>query len=207
MPVFEKNTLAQAATYLSKELEEPFLVDDVESIIVEGSLVACVWRGEQLSYIFGDSFKDLKNGRPTLVAESREDLMNGWETVLRQYGPIEYKSDDVVILKEDLDAFIARKDLGEASEASLAKLPKPLVPEKAEGVPLAPVPRFEAQDRALLTALANAGYNPENLPANTPGKPGVRAEMKNVLVGTKLFTEYSFLHAWKRLSPSYVKSE
>jgi hypothetical protein len=63
----------------------------------------------------------------------------------------------------------------------------------------APLSRTKAQDDALLAAVEKAGYDPFNLPKNNPGKRGVKAEMKEVLENSHVFTSAAFGHAWKRL--------
>ena len=59
--------------------------------------------------------------------------------------------------------------------------------------------KSEKQLTEISNALIHAGYDPEKLPRNKPGKPGVKSEVKRMLLGNKgLFTESSFEHAWKR---------
>lgn len=67
--------------------------------------------------------------------------------------------------------------------------------------PTKPVQRSAAQDAAILTAIRDAGHNPLVLPANEPGRPGVKAAIREALndnvlfVGTRVFDK-----AWERLS-------
>jgi hypothetical protein len=60
--------------------------------------------------------------------------------------------------------------------------------------------RTAAQDEAILTAIKNAGYDPVALPIRSPGKAGVKADIRKTLsknplfVGAKIFDK-----AWDRL--------
>lgn len=62
------------------------------------------------------------------------------------------------------------------------------------------MPRARAQDTEMLHAIREAGYAPQALPKNEPGKPGVKAEIrkrlgsKGVWTGTTVFDK-----AWERL--------
>jgi hypothetical protein len=64
-----------------------------------------------------------------------------------------------------------------------------------------PVSRAAAQDAAILAAIADAGHNPLELPANKPGKPGVSSAVRKALKGNSLFVGSTvFGKAWERLS-------
>ena len=65
----------------------------------------------------------------------------------------------------------------------------------------APESRYTVQDKRILEIIRGLGYDPQSLPKNESGKPGVKADvMKESLKDAKLFTKWSFLHAWKRYS-------
>jgi len=63
-----------------------------------------------------------------------------------------------------------------------------------------PLQRSAAQDAAILAAIRDAGYDPVTLPVNEPGKPGLKAKIRQtmtantIFVGTKVFDR-----AWERL--------
>lgn len=66
--------------------------------------------------------------------------------------------------------------------------------------------RHRQQERAILERIVDLGYDPQSLPKNEPGKPGVKALVKAALTrsadGQKLFHHASktvFPHAWDRL--------
>jgi len=190
MPVFEQNTLAQAAAYLSNELRKGFLIDDVESLIVEGHLVACLRHGEQLKFIFGDSYRRLKNGGNIMVAESKGDLENGMETDLKYYEAIEFKPDHVVLLKAELDEFIASAMQREAVHTGRFK-------------PTRPVQRTRALQDTILDAIANLGVDALAVPRNKTGQPGVRRQVWEQLQQSgHSATEHTFKKAWQALRNS-----
>jgi len=62
-----------------------------------------------------------------------------------------------------------------------------------------PTSRYQAQDQAIETALLELGYDPQNLPSyRTPGRSGLKSQVKNKVMSPEIFTEASFDHAWKR---------
>lgn len=66
-----------------------------------------------------------------------------------------------------------------------------------------PVLRSTAQEQAILNMLTNLGYEPKQLPKNEPGHRGVRAKLRESLVGRhQLFPKKGsqFTKAWERLS-------
>ncbi len=65
-----------------------------------------------------------------------------------------------------------------------------------------PVQRSKVQDSAILEALRELGHDPQKLPKNKPGKPGVKAAVFAQLVGkSRVFPSggTQFTHAWERL--------
>ena len=69
--------------------------------------------------------------------------------------------------------------------------------------PTVPQQRSAAQNSAILQIIKNLGHEPQRFPPNPRGKPGVKAEVKQVMLkNSKLFTEKSFEHAWERLTKS-----
>lgn len=78
-------------------------------------------------------------------------------------------------------------------EAMAKTAPVAQAPEK-------PLQRTAAQDAAILAAIQQAGYDPVTLPKNAPGKPGVRAAIRQTLKESLLFTGATvFDKAWERL--------
>lgn len=66
---------------------------------------------------------------------------------------------------------------------------------------LMPVQRFAAQDKAILLELKNLGYDPQKLPKNPDGKPGVKAAVRTGLSKNRLFVGTTvFDKAWERLT-------
>lgn len=67
-------------------------------------------------------------------------------------------------------------------------------------IPLVPVPRSAAQNAAIVAALRERGYDPKALPVVAPGRAGVKAEIKKILVDSALFkSKKIFDKAWERL--------
>ena len=63
-----------------------------------------------------------------------------------------------------------------------------------------PFPRQAAQEAAILAEIARQGYDPLKLPVAAPGKPGVKASVKQALGNTGLWTSKKvFDKAWERL--------
>lgn len=63
-----------------------------------------------------------------------------------------------------------------------------------------PVSRFQAQEAAILNAIKEGGYVPEELPENEAGKSGVKSIVRNSLKGNPLFKGSTvFKKAWERL--------
>lgn len=68
-------------------------------------------------------------------------------------------------------------------------------------ISVAQKPRMRAQEEAILDELKRIGYDPKNLPANSPGKPGVKSKVRRVLKVTKLFIgKNTFKSTWERLA-------
>ena len=81
-----------------------------------------------------------------------------------------------------------------AAEASSAMAPQP-----------SPLPRSAAQDLAILTAIRDAGLDPQALPVPSPGTRGAKAAIRAKLEGVSpLFQPKSrtFDKAWERLRAS-----
>lgn len=116
-----------------------------------------------------------------------------------------------VVLVEEVDEWLAQSmgvnyRLGPLVPQTAASLPgMAVVPESAEGRPIAPVQRTAAQESAILDAIRQSGYDPQALPQKPPGKPWVKAEVRTALVGVNpLFPKKSkvFDKAWERLRSS-----
>lgn len=66
-----------------------------------------------------------------------------------------------------------------------------------------PVPRMKAQTAAILAEIARLGHDPKALPARSPGKSGVRAEVSKAMTKRPdLFSASSFKKAWEELRAS-----
>jgi hypothetical protein len=63
-----------------------------------------------------------------------------------------------------------------------------------------PVPRFAAQEAAIIAALHGLGHDPLQLPRNAPGKAGVKAQVRDQLDSTGIWTGRTvFAKAWERM--------
>ena len=63
-----------------------------------------------------------------------------------------------------------------------------------------PVSRMKAQTAAVLAEIARLGHDPKALPARSPGKSGVRAEVSKAMSERPdLFSTNSFKKAWEEL--------
>lgn len=63
-----------------------------------------------------------------------------------------------------------------------------------------PVSRMKAQTAAILAEIARLGHDPKALPARSPGKSGVRAEVSKAMSERPdLFSTNSFKKAWEEL--------
>ncbi|MDD2728677.1 hypothetical protein [Malikia sp.] len=76
-------------------------------------------------------------------------------------------------------------------------------PEPVQAAPAKRVLASQLQDAAILSAIREAGYDPQALPKNPPGKPGIKAAIRNALVGRAgtPFPELGrqFVKSWDRL--------
>jgi hypothetical protein len=63
-----------------------------------------------------------------------------------------------------------------------------------------PVSRADAQDQEILALLTAKGYEPKNLPVNSPGKRGVKAEIRDAIGDHGMWAGTTvFVKAWDRL--------
>lgn len=68
------------------------------------------------------------------------------------------------------------------------------------GKPPKPAPKMRDQERAILDAIKKLGHNPQALPINSPGKPGVKSQVKKDIRHEPLFrSDKTFEKAWERL--------
>ena len=66
-----------------------------------------------------------------------------------------------------------------------------------------PVPRFMAQEDAIFATLKTLGHNPLQLPKNPPGKRGVKADVKDTLGCSGIWSGSTvFAKAWERMLTS-----
>ena len=74
------------------------------------------------------------------------------------------------------------------------------LPVKPQQVSAQHKPKGLMQEEAILNAIREAGYDPKALPKHVPGKSGVKAQIRAiVLQNPALFTTNSFDKAWERL--------
>ena len=72
--------------------------------------------------------------------------------------------------------------------------------QQAPPPPIEAVPRFAAQERAVLEYLTGCEVNARALPPRAAGKPGIKAEARKALQGKPLFVgDKIFDKAWERL--------
>jgi hypothetical protein len=62
-----------------------------------------------------------------------------------------------------------------------------------------PLARLEFQDQDLERTISSRGYDPQSLPKNKAGKPGVKSEVWQILKSKPAWTRHIFDHAWKRM--------
>ena len=66
-----------------------------------------------------------------------------------------------------------------------------------------PIPRTQAQDDELLAAIRRLGHDPQSIPKNPRGKPGVKAAVRKALGSTGSWTGTTvFDKCWERLRKS-----
>lgn len=71
---------------------------------------------------------------------------------------------------------------------------------KANSPSLEPRQRSAAQDAAIVAQLVASGYDPQALPKNLPGKPGVKAATRTALGHSRMWSGTTvFDKAWERL--------
>lgn len=91
--------------------------------------------------------------------------------------------------------------LGEQLAPNLPQIEQPQVP----AAQVKPISRFEAQEAEILAAIREAGHEPLSIPERQPGKPGIKLQIRNRLVGkSKNFPKSGsqFDKAWIRLRAS-----
>lgn len=86
----------------------------------------------------------------------------------------------------------------------LANIPKALVKLVFEGFidrpKIKPVSRTAAQDQEIIALLKSKGFSPDSLPKNDPGKPGVKAVIRDALGKGEMWSGTTvFDKAWERL--------
>ena len=117
-------SLPEAAQYLSDRLEEPYLVEHIESLIKFGEILACVNPGWRLLYLPPGSYGLIKKGQPVAAAKTLDDLRNNdWVTFPAGRLCIE----DVVVQREVLDAYVK----GQLKPTSPSTNEKEIVPDLA----------------------------------------------------------------------------
>ncbi len=73
-------------------------------------------------------------------------------------------------------------------------------PDQSGSAEMAPVQRWQAQDRAILNAIEALGLKARALPRTQAGKPGAKMEIRRALKDHPLFVgEKVFDKAWERL--------
>jgi hypothetical protein len=144
---------------------------------------------------------DAQGGRPELHLDQmldawKADLLSihrGGSRYLRKSGETICNFDDTVTVADLDDWLQAQTGRG-----------FPAVVDAGANVTVArsggAVSRFGAQERAILSHLSAQGLDPEKLPRNKSGKPGVKAATKKALQGTPDFIGAKvFEKAWDRL--------
>lgn len=130
-----------------------------------------------------------------LQAEVFDEL----DSICRIFNPIEQWPDNVeiVIRKNELERY-ERLEKPECVAQTPGNATQPLVSTEANE----PLQRGFVQDAAILRAIRDLNYDPAAFPKNPSGKPGVKAKIRDALVGKiRVFPREGsqFDKAWYRL--------
>jgi hypothetical protein len=199
----------QGAVERLAELGRPSSADRVRALIDQGQLIGAVYWLTRYCWLYVDprgAAHHEKHGWPEWAARSPEDACPSQDN---PDPPLIYFIDEAD--HPNLNDRVGKPRPGGSGGLNLANFRPGLFISVAVIEALAaggkpsskkhptPVSRADAQDKALLVALKRAGYDPFNLPKINLGERGVKAEMKEALKDTHLFTPAAFDHAWKRL--------
>lgn len=136
----------------------------------------------------------------------REDCMRALSTEgpIRPQGPLYagiLRSTRCPVLLAEVAAFLA--SFGATVPTEMQAMPaasESEEPDQSGSAEMAPVQRWQAQDRAILNAIEALGLKARALPRTQAGKPGAKMEIRRALKDHPLFVgEKVFDKAWERL--------
>jgi hypothetical protein len=101
---------------------------------------------------------------------------------------------------QDINSWLTSEGMGYQFPQAM----QPLVGNESGNTPSCAVPiqRAAAQNAAILEAIKNKGYQASSLPKRSPGKSGVKAEIKATVATNPLFQGTVFKKTWERLRSS-----
>ncbi len=159
----------------------------------------------------------MQNPRATVVEKLAAELitltfmhLDTWPEYPHKRDPAD--AEDAEAIKDNIRSMETARELQPQIEAAMLEAARLLC--ELTGAPLPPwmtadteppagtakpLQRTTAQDLAILTAIKQAGHDPLMLPINKPGKPGVKAVIREALKGNVLFVGTVFKRAWERL--------
>lgn len=158
----------------------------------KGWALVPVWRNDELNAAV------LRADAECMYRDKLHSSIARGEVVARNHAGVRSQGfPDDTVDAESLRTFAASLRISVRVEA-------PTAPERTsdepQDAPAKPVQRSAAQDAAILAAIRSAGHDPLNLPTNKPGRPGVKAAMRDALRSNPLFVGTTvFPKAWDRL--------
>lgn len=154
--------------------------------------------------------RPISSGLVTAFTDMRGDVKD-WRAT-ETYRPadlIKWAKEKGCVADEVLAAWDGLKsEAGEVEQVTAPATPEAVEPEPQTApttagseMEIKPCQRFTAQDEVILKTIRVKGYDPLKLPENPPGKPGVKAEVRQALKNNNLFTGNTvFKRAWERLT-------
>ncbi len=129
-----------------------------------------------------------------------DELGNGEASALRR-DAARSNAQDTYITLSSLDAWAVEKGCRESILTPVPKVTSSNATEtECQKKALRVRRRHRDQEEAIVAKIKQLGYTPLELPKNDPGKPGVKAQVRDVLQASNLFgTSKIFDHAWERL--------
>lgn len=115
--------------------------------------------------------------------------------------PGKLPDNETEVSRESLDPWLRPQRYGVLANKLRTAVKKSPRPKALPNLPApSPVSRFSAQEAAILAEIKRLGHDPFDLPRNPPGKRGIKAEVKDALGGSGVWSyKTAFKKAWDRL--------
>jgi hypothetical protein len=115
--------------------------------------------------------------------------------------PGKLPDNETEVSRESLDPWLRAQGYAVLANKLRTTVKKSLHPKMLPNLPApSPVPRFFAQEEAILVEIKKLGHDPLDLPRNPPGKRGIKAQVKDTLGGSGVWSGSTvFRKAWERL--------